>query len=352
MLGGTKSVATIRRFACRFSDLFMQFHGHADCGEGWHRVGHPNDPADLVCQIGGFNACHLSMDFAPVAGAEGPGGQSNVTSDNVVGLMFGKMFGKRNRPAETAQPHQGSGHGPGGEGPSGTSPDEAKFPWDGDTSFVACNLATGNLANNLASWVEYDGQVHAETYMAASGAIAGYAAQQSLIAQNASALPSGMHMATSAAGEEFLFGDPLNEMLFAKTEAEAWGRVWPRAAGAAVSAGLPVPSLPSWGDMFRHVAENLHGPLEGRPSTGPDHQPVVPVRQLLALYWPHVEQLFNADFDDTHRRFGPVPPRWWCAVAAYATARPIIEAKDVLAPAIALTILMELAIYASKVTRF
>ena len=296
-------------------------------------------------------ASALGATVAPVVGAERPGGQSRVTSDNVVGLMFGKMFGKRNSPAGSAQPHQGSIHGPGGGGVSGASPDEAKFPWDGDTSFVACNLATGNLANNLASWVEYEGRLHAETYVAASGAIAGYAAQQSLIAQNSSALPSGMHTATSSSGEEFLFGDPLNEMLFAKTEAEAWGRVWPRAAGAAVSAGLPVSSLPSWGDMFRHVAENLHGPLEGRPSTGPHHQPAVPVRQLLALYWPHVEHLFNADFDDTHRRFGPVPPRWWGAVAAYATARPIIEAKAVLAPAIALTILMESAIYASKLTR-
>jgi hypothetical protein len=75
------------------------------------------------------------------------------------------------------------------------------------------------------------------------------------------------------------------------------------------------------------------------------------VRQLLALYWPHAARLFAADFDDLHRQFGPVLPKWWCAVAAYATARPIMEVKDVLAPAIALTILMESAIYASKLTK-
>jgi hypothetical protein len=38
-------------------------------------------------------------------------------------------------------------------------------------------------------------------------------------------------------------------------------------------------------------------------------------------------------------------------VAAYAIARPIIDVKDVLEPSIALTILMESAIYASKLTR-
>jgi hypothetical protein len=46
-----------------------------------------------------------------------------------------------------------------------------------------------------------------------------------------------------------------------------------------------------------------------------------------------------------------VPPKWWCAITAYATARPIIEVKDVLDPAIALTILIESAIYGSKLVR-
>jgi hypothetical protein len=254
------------------------------------------------------------------------------------------MYGKRNTPAQPEQLPASDGDGP--------SLVEPSMPWDGDPSCVACNLATGNLANNLASWVEHDGQVHAETYVATAGAIAGYAAQQSLRARTSSALPAGMQLVTTPSGEKYLFGEPLNDMLFAKTATEASGRVWPRAAGAAVNAGLSMSSIPAWGNMFRHVAQNLHGPLKGRPSTGPDHQPAAEARELLALYWPHVENLFNADFDEMHRQFGPVPETWWCAVAAYATARPILEAKEVLAPSIALTILMESAIYASKLTRF
>jgi hypothetical protein len=200
--------------------------------------------------------------------------------------------------------------------------------------------------------VAHEGRLHAETYVTASGAIAGYAAQRSLVAQYASASPPEMHVATTSSGDRYLLGDPLNNMLLAaKTQTEAAGRVWPRAAGAAVSAGLPMSAIPSKEDMFAHVVKSLGGPQEGRPSTGSGHQPLAPVRQLLALYWPHVARLFAADFDDLHRQFGPVPPKWWCAVAAYATARPIIEVKDVLAPAIALTILMESAIYASKLTK-
>jgi len=78
----------------------------------------------------------------------------------------------------------------------------------------------------------------------------------------------------------------------------------------------------------------------------------MPVRQLLAIFWPRVATFFKADFDDIHRRFGPVPPKWWGAIAAYTSGKPIIQVKDVLEPAVALTILMESAIYASKVMKF
>lgn len=253
------------------------------------------------------------------------------------------MFGKRNRPAP---PPEDAGHG----GPGGSLV-EPEMPWAGDPAEIACNLATGNLANNLMAWVEEGGRVHAETYVAVSGAIAGYAAQRTLTKDGA-AYPPGMQMATTPSGEKYLFGEPLNDMLWAKTEAEAGGRVWARAAGAAVSVGLPVERMPNFENMFGHVSRSLGGPLEGRPSTGPDHQPGAPVRELLARHWPRAANFLAADFDELHRRFGPVPVAWWGAVAAYATARPIIDVKNVLDPAIALTIMMESAIYASKLMRF
>ena len=62
-------------------------------------------------------------------------------------------------------------------------------------------------------------------------------------------------------------------------------------------------------------------------------------------------RLFQAMADDFHRQFGPVPTRWWCAITAHTTARPIVDVKDVLSPSIALTILMESANYASKLTK-
>jgi hypothetical protein len=257
------------------------------------------------------------------------------------------MFGKRNRPVQAEQPPRGAGDpgggSTGGGSSGGTPPGENEFPWPRDQSWVACNLAAGNLANNLASWVEHEGRVHAETYVATSGAIAGYAAQATLKAKDPSA---PLQTVTTSSGADYLFGDALNDMLFANTAVEAGGRVWPRAVAAAMKAGLS--RIPNVDDMFQHVAKSLGGPLEGRPSTGADHQPLVPARQLLVLYWPGVMRLFSAAFDDVHRRFGPVPPASWQAVTAYAVSRPILDVKDVLDPAIALTILMESAIYASK----
>jgi hypothetical protein len=267
------------------------------------------------------------------------------------------MFGKRNRQLEADEPLRPPPEMPqhgddvGGGGPVPPSAEE-KFPWHGDPAWVACNLAAGNLANNLVAWVSHDGHVHAETYVAASGAIAGYAAQRSLMAHHGATLSPQLQVLTTTAGEKYLLGDPLNAMLFAESEADADGRVWPRAAGTAMRAGLPLAQVPNTDDMFRRIADNLGGPLEGQTSTGAQHQPAMPMKQLLALYWPQVERLFRADFDELHRRMGPVPTKWWGAVAAYATSRPILDVKDVLAPAIVLTILMESAIYASKLTRF
>jgi hypothetical protein len=257
------------------------------------------------------------------------------------------MFGKRNRPVQPEQPPQRAPApgGPSGGGPAAPS-GEPPMPWQDDPSFIACNLASGNLANNLAAWVEHDGRVHAETYVAAAGAIAGYAAQQTLKALNPDA-PLQVVKVTS--GETFLFGDPLNDMLFARTEAEANGRVWPRAASAAMSVGLPLSRTPALDDMFAHVTQCIGGPKEGRPST--EQQPIAPARQLLALFWPQVARLLSGEIDEFHRRFGPVPTTWWCAVTAFAVSRPVIDVKDVLDPAITLRILMESAIYASKLTR-
>jgi len=57
---------------------------------------------------------------------------------------------------------------------------------------------------------------------------------------------------------------------------------------------------------------------------------------------------FSGKFQGSSREFGAVPIAWWAAVAAQASNRPIQDVKGVLPPDIALTLLMEAAIYCSK----
>ena len=261
------------------------------------------------------------------------------------------MFGKRNRPPvqpsdNTPTPSTASGSGGRGQ------ESNPEYPWASDRDhYVACNLAAGNLANNLARRLTREGRIHAETYVAAAGAIAGFAAQCSLFAIADAATLAHLQIVTTKSGNKYLFGDPLNDVLLARRESEANGRVWPMAVGGAIAAGLGKGHALDLDKMFAHVSSTIGGDNEGLPSVSEKHQPHLPARDILKIVWPMASQFFAADFDEFHRRFGPVPRKWWGAIAAFISPRPIIDVKDVLTPDIALTILMETAIYASKLDR-
>lgn len=259
------------------------------------------------------------------------------------------MFGKRAAPPEKAAADKtptgsttDAGAGSGGEG-GGT---KESMPWEGDPSTVACNLASGNIANNLGRWLTRDGRLHAETYVAASGAITGFAAQMSFMAVAEGT--SGLKIATTKTGKRYFFGDGLNAVLASNDAALARGCAWNVALGGAVAAGLPPERAPVLDDMFRYVVSVIGSEKEGWPSVDRNNHPQLSGIDLVKLLWPRVMQLLKADFDETHRRFGPVPQKWWGPVTAYGCARPILEVREVLAPATALTIFMETAIYCSK----
>src|SRR5262245_20725794 len=186
------------------------------------------------------------------------------------------MFGKRKTPPDKAR--QGAGATVGGDGGSS---DGIIFPWQDDPAAIACNLACGSLGQSLMNWVKQpDGRVHAETYVAVAGAIAGYAAQQTVVAQG-----QPLNRVATKSGAEYLFGDALNAMLVPSAGVDPHGFVWSLVARSAVAAGLPQSDVPNLEAIFAHVAKSLGGPLEGRPSTGQDHQPAAPVYELLKTFW-------------------------------------------------------------------
>ncbi len=223
-----------------------------------------------------------------------------------------------------------------------------EVPWKSTQDAVACNFALGHLVQNLARRLTIDGRIHAETYISAVGAIAGYAAQRTLFAESPPVMGVNINRAGTASGEKYWFGDTLNNMLVPKPEADARRCVWSLAAGGALSAGLQLQQMPKLDAMFKHVASTVGGTSEGKSSVPARHQAQLPARDLLKAVWPVAVTCFSGKIPGTNHEFGVVPIAWWSAIAAQASNRPIQDVKNVLPPDIALTLLMEAAIYCSK----
>src|SRR5215813_10444701 len=142
----------------------------------------------------------------------------------------------------------------------------AALPWKETPDEVACNFALGHLYPNLRGRLTVDGRIHAETYISALGAIAGYAAQRTLFAESPPVMGVNINLVGAASGDQYWFGDTLNDMLVPKTDAKANRCVWSLAAGGAVSGGLQVEQVPELGAMFKHVASTIGGANEGKSS--------------------------------------------------------------------------------------
>jgi hypothetical protein len=224
-----------------------------------------------------------------------------------------------------------------------------ELPWSNAPDEVACNLALGHLFTNLPGRVTVDGRIHAETYISAVGAIAGYAAQRTLFAATPPVMGVNITRVGTASGEQYWFGDALNRMLVAKTQAEGSRCVWSLAAGGAMSAGMELQNLPKLEAMFKFVAATIGGANEGKSSVPTEHQPHLPARDLLKAVWPLATLCFSGKISEVSQKFGAVSVKWWSAIAAQASNRPISDVKGVLRPDIALTLLMEAAIYCSKI---
>lgn len=227
-----------------------------------------------------------------------------------------------------------------------------EHPWRGAADGLAANCALADLINNLPRRLNVDGKVHAETLLAASGAIAGYAAQRALL----SGMPvedvspaNGFHMVRTTSGGLFLYGEPLDQALLPLSPADP-DKLWPLAAGGAISAGLPPDSLPPVAPMFEHVAKTLGSPQEGTTSLdGCAFE--APTKDLLKAVWPFALMCFSGQISG--KALKPqvmVSQRWRPIIAALAANRMIRDTAEVVPPLKALTIVMETAIYASKLS--
>ena len=223
-------------------------------------------------------------------------------------------------------------------------------PWEWEEDAAECNGAAVNLLTTLPRRLTLDGVVHAETCLAAIGAIAGLAAQRALFQQLAelgdTATLKQIRSGRTRTGIEYFSGEPLNRMLVPAPGVKTGG-VWSLVAAGALRVGLPPHHLPDLSEMFAHVARGLAQDGEGRPSV-PEHQPHMTGRETLQIVWPVAMDCFHGRTPGTvqHR---PTAIRRWPAIAGCVAGELIEKTAAILHPRTGLIIVMESAIHASKI---
>ena len=234
------------------------------------------------------------------------------------------------------------------------------FPWtpsrDGveeeNPHSMICNVAVADIRNHLRAMLIAEGRVHAESYLAATGALAGFAAQRALFHRlsglSAERRVGQVMVATTKSGEKFFFGDRLNDALIARREEEKRLKIWPLAFDAAISSGMKPAAAPKLETLFGYVAGRISEPFF--PS--PERKPGASAKDLLTLFWPLARQAFDGRLTARKLAEGEIKvvnEHWRPVIMAFLAQDCLLEATQAMAPAKALTILMESAIYGSKV---
>ena len=228
------------------------------------------------------------------------------------------------------------------------------FPWAGQADETACNYAFGLLIRNVNQRLAIGDKTHAPTIMAAAGAIAGVAAQVSLLSDiemiQKAQEEKKIAEVTLKDGRKFLYGDALNRMLYSVNDPVlASSRAWNMMVSAALSRGLDRSKLPNVPNMFKHVSESFGTDREGFPSVADNAKPALPVRDLLKLVGPVAFAALAGEIDRTlANAAGRANRKSWVAITAQSAANTLLYASRVLPLETCLTIGMESAIYASK----
>lgn len=241
-----------------------------------------------------------------------------------------------------------------GAKPRDTANGASRWPWAGQPDNDACNFAVAHLTRELPAGLQVDGRVHAETCLAAIGAIAGFTAQHALISdlkeRGDTATLGQLHRVSTISGGHYFFGEPLNWTLLPLSKADADSKLWSVAAGGAIAAGLHPSQLPNPDRLFADFVDALGGKHEGMPRVLEKHLPQLPVKQLLVQTWPVATMCFIGRFPAQPSEYGAASTKFWPAIAAHVASTLIRQTRSAVDPRTALIIVMESAIYTSKLT--
>jgi hypothetical protein len=182
-----------------------------------------------------------------------------------------------------------------------------------------------------------DRGIHCETVLTVLGALAGFAAQQSVwsATMEAGITPQQAFMVMrTKSGESFYFNESVNQLLISTKEGTA--SIWQFVGATAKEAGAQ--QVPDLLDMFKHTSSVVGSEQFGIPRLPQQHMPRCLPRQSVNRYWPKARALME------HTK-----PELWPMWLAMAAARAIFVMKDACAPELACTIVMEAAVPMSKI---
>lgn len=226
------------------------------------------------------------------------------------------------------------------------------YPWQPDSTKTALR-AVGDLGVGLMAALKTQRGIHTETLMTATGALAGFAAQNAALTSITAAMPSigprSFAIVQSKTGGIFLFGDAINAFLFPEA-----GSVLPLAAlvgGAALSSGAKQEELPNMSEIAAHIASVVDTPEFGKlrapAGVAPQLEPLAALRKfwpqtLAILARPPIRRLFRG-------QEAPLQEIHWPIILGLVASQFIRMSQNALHARISAALVMESAVITSKI---
>ncbi|MFL6657174.1 MAG: hypothetical protein ACJ8GW_03810 [Massilia sp.] len=200
---------------------------------------------------------------------------------------------------------------------------------------IGARIGSKEICERMLHALQNERGVHIESMLCAAGALAGYACQAALRHEAAAQGLGDKDVFTivEAGGATYYVSDHLNLPL-----ADSAYSVWSLSAAAAKNIGCK--TLPHLNALLAYVAETVGTPQFGLLRVPEAHRPSRTPLAFVQLMWHH--------FDPVVQRLCPDPMEW--PILYSLVIQQVMEyAKTIIAPELALQIVMESAVSMSKV---
>ena len=226
------------------------------------------------------------------------------------------------------------------------------FPWE-PVSARRGRIASEALRQMLMRRLKGDHGVHAQTLLAAAGALVGFAAQNAALEQGEIlslrrdlVAPQSLLLHRSPKGERFLFGSWVNAPLLA-----GYGHGAPLQrflTNAGEAAGLSKGEMPDFRGIEARVSASVGEAAFGTLVTPRGHRPAAQPHELLKALWPQTRRTILAPLPLEFPDEPALHEAHWPILASVVAGALVTKSMGKAPPDIALTIVMEAAVIAAR----